>query len=188
METPGVELFAAMQAARNAFLPLLEPNTPDFWTNLLDQQVIEAREHLEAGNHEKLAAEIADLFCVGYQALLDLGKDPEPFIVARIRNHIIPKAAHFAERDRAGNGYKPTHARDQREARWAFCPAGDEHAWNHRGRDWIECSLCGARIPSIEAVQLGRGPQLETSKSAFQPPAPDIYDEPEDRTLADNFD
>lgn len=61
---------------------------------------------------------------------------------------------------------------ERSEARIDFCPEYvTGHAWNHVGRDWISCSGCHARLPSIEAVRLGRGPQLQSAESAFAPPA-----------------
>jgi hypothetical protein len=104
----GTDLYAALEQCHAAFQGLLqkEANTPEFWLNLLDQQLIDARKHVGAGQLEKYAAEWADVFSIGWQAIRCLGIDPEPFIVKRLRTRIIPKAAELAERDRAGNGYK----------------------------------------------------------------------------------
>lgn len=104
------DLVAALWDVRRAFKSLpnaSEPTDLKFWLNLADQQIIEAREHLEAGRPDKVLAEIADLFSVGFQALHAQGVDPEHFIVKRIRERIIPRVQELHDRDLAGYGYKP---------------------------------------------------------------------------------
>lgn len=105
----GNDLVHALDDCHDKFQDLLhkEANTPEFWLNLLHQQLIDARQHVEDGNLDKYADEVADCFSVGWQALRCLGKLPEPTIVRRVRTRIIPRAEELAERDRAGNGYKP---------------------------------------------------------------------------------
>lgn len=99
----------AIWDARRAFLAADENPQPPlaFWLNLLDQQVIEAREHMASGLDDKAHAEIADCILVAFQALHALrGRDPEPFVADRIRTRVIPRVAALIARDRAGNGYK----------------------------------------------------------------------------------
>lgn len=95
------EVHAIFQA-----LPHREKNDPEFSLNLLDQQIIEAREHLAAGQMDKMVNEIADCVSVAWQAFYWFGRDPRKTIIERVRTRIIPRARELAERDRKGNGYK----------------------------------------------------------------------------------
>ena len=106
-ERPNV-LVQLIWEAHQAFLnadPQPQPDLP-FWVNLAQQQVEEARAHLEAGERTKAHNEFADLVVVAFRALHVDGVEPERFIAHRVRRHIVPKAAEIARRDRAGNGFK----------------------------------------------------------------------------------
>lgn len=107
--SPMVE---AIWEARRAFLAADHDVQPPlgFWLNLLDQQVIEARQHAGAGLDVKAHAEIADCILVAFQALHALGHDPEAFVVERIRTRVLPRIPELIARDRAGNGYKEARA------------------------------------------------------------------------------
>lgn len=103
----------AIWRAHAAFLATDDKPQPDlpFWVNLLDQQVIEMREHLAAGRRDKALAEMADAVLVAFRAIyVATGEDPEPLIVHRIETRVIPRTGEIAKRDRAGNGYKEARA------------------------------------------------------------------------------
>lgn len=101
-------MVAALWEARRAFLAADPAPQPPigFWLNLLDQQIIEAREHVAAGKDEKARAEIADCILVAFQALHALGEEPESFVAHRIRSRVLSRIPQLIQRDRAGNGYK----------------------------------------------------------------------------------
>lgn len=88
-------------------LPKKEANTPEFALNLMDQQIADAREHLKKGRLDKVADELADMLGIAWQAIAWQGQDPEQTFIRRTRTRVIPHALELAERDRAGNGYKP---------------------------------------------------------------------------------
>lgn len=88
-------------------LPHKEANTPEFGLNLMAQQILDAREHLKEGRLDKVADEFADMLGIAWQAIAWQGQDPEATFIRRTRVRVIPHALELAERDRAGNGYKP---------------------------------------------------------------------------------
>jgi hypothetical protein len=111
----GPDLVRTLREIRTGFLLHREPGfelPADFYLNMLDQQVIEAREHLAAGRPEKALAEVADCFSVGWQAIADAGVDPEAFILHRLRTRVLPRVGELHQRDVVAgrNGYKPATA------------------------------------------------------------------------------
>lgn len=109
-ESPAICAIWRAHAAFVATDPLPQPDLP-FWINLLEQQVMEAREHENAGRRDKALAEMADAVLVAFRAIyVATGEDPQPLIVHRIYSRVIPQTREIAKRDRAGNGYKEVRA------------------------------------------------------------------------------
>jgi hypothetical protein len=82
----------------------------EFWLNVLESQIAEAREHLAAGNTEKALGEIADINHVSFEALHRLGKHPTSFIVNRIKTAILPRVDEIYATYHRGDGHKGGHA------------------------------------------------------------------------------
>lgn len=120
------DLVPVLHQIRDAFLKLRKPGerfSLEFFLNMLDQQVLEAREHLlhadevlrhnriqEAKRcHEKALNEVADCFSVGWQAIAEEGRDPEAFIVNRLLTRVLARVQELHERDLVAGrtGYKP---------------------------------------------------------------------------------
>lgn len=115
-------LASKLWEARAAFLMVREPGRTfplDFWLNMMEAQVIEAREHLANGLPEKAKAEIADCFIVGWQALHDNGSEPERFIMDRMDKRVIPRAKALHDRYQGGNGFKPVVIQDSHSQAYA---------------------------------------------------------------------
>lgn len=69
-----------------------------YFFNMLEEQIREAREHHEKGEHDRACFEVADIIAVAFEALMAAGKNPESFTAFRIESRILP---HIAEIERA---------------------------------------------------------------------------------------
>lgn len=80
--------------------------SPEFWLNMLEAQVREAREHHASGENEKLFNEIADCIIVAYDALYKLGfKYPFTVVEKRIKTRMsTDKISQIIEKYYHSNG------------------------------------------------------------------------------------
>jgi hypothetical protein len=78
----------------------------EFWLNMLESQVAEARAHLKAGHVDKALNEIADCHVISFEALHRSGKHPTSFVVNRIHTRILPRIDELHARYHAGDGHK----------------------------------------------------------------------------------
>jgi len=60
------------------------------YISLLLGQLMEAVQHAERGELLRYSREMADIVSIAYQALMAEGLDPEPFVVARVLEKILP--------------------------------------------------------------------------------------------------
>ena len=77
----------------------------DYYLNMLEDQIREAREHDAEGREHKACNELADIIVVAFEALHARGVDPERVTVERIRSRILPHIAAI-ERAYQGDGHK----------------------------------------------------------------------------------
>ena len=79
----------------------------EFWLNMAESQIQDARAHLALGHpRERALAEIADLIPVAYDALEKLGVKPAEFTVARINDRILSRVEEVHALYRNGDGHR----------------------------------------------------------------------------------
>lgn len=75
------------------------PNMPvGMWLDLLEDQIDEARQHLDDGQHDKVMDEVADCVAVGYDCIRLNRGDPVHWITKRVNERITPRSDELAER------------------------------------------------------------------------------------------
>ena len=100
------EMLDALYACRWAFIQEGEKDKPlEYWLNMLESQLREARMHLARGETDRCRHEISDHVLVAFHALDDTGPDPEGYVAASIKRRVMPKVAHLMK-VYGQNGYK----------------------------------------------------------------------------------
>lgn len=88
----------------------------EFWLNMAESQIQDARAHLALGHpKERALAEIADLIPVAFDALEKLGVEPESFTEKRVRDRILSRVeeVHALYRDGDGHRARPIEEANQ---------------------------------------------------------------------------
>ena len=100
-------MLTVLWQCRGAFIAEGEKDKPiDYWLNMLESQLAEARMHLARGEIERCRHEISDHVLVAFHALDDTGpENPEVFVAESVRRRVLPKVAHLMHVYGA-NGYK----------------------------------------------------------------------------------
>lgn len=84
----------------------------EFWTNMLDSQVDEIRQHLENGKIEKAHAEFADAIFVSQQALIKTADDHDKVVRGRAWD-VIGRVDSIQPNYEETDGVKATGSKDQ---------------------------------------------------------------------------
>lgn len=107
------EMESTLWKVRRAFVEAGEgkDDDPDYWLNLIEAQLKEAREHRADGKlvgiRGSVTAELADLIGISFQALNAFGvEDPGAFVVQRHIERVLPRVQYLIARDAPNNGFK----------------------------------------------------------------------------------